>query len=483
MNTNCCVVPSVPHPHGSYEVPAKAVNAWQQRLQAGLGRVINSSDQNMGHLEEEILHKTRDLQRTILEEAAQKKADQAPPVCPVCGSKLSRVTQGHERCYQTRFGVVTIRRSRGWCRRCKCWRFPADHLLGLAETGSCSPGVQEMAALAASKLPIAQAGAVIERLTGVKLPRATLDREARRQGKRAEGKRQEMDEQMSRGDAKEQLVPELGCNRAIEPFTLVIELDAWNIRERNQEQWGRTEELRAAGQEPEWWHWVYGGTCFRLSQRVETPGGRSLILSRGTVMTRGGIEALRQQVWAEAMRHGLAQAQEVLVIADGALWIWNLTEDRFAGARQRLDPWHALQHLWAVAKVLHPEDDAAAAAWIRPLKEKLLDSKAVEIIEDLDIVLNTLRGSKREAVEAERNFLEKNKKRLDYTGAKERGEPLGSGAMESTCKQYQGRFHRSGQFWTTQGDEALMCLETFWRNARWSLIFPHVPANFDPCKN
>src|SRR5215831_12747854 len=252
MNTNCCV-PSVPHPHGSYEVPAKAINAWQERLQAGLGRVINSSDQNMGHLEEEILHKTRDLERTVLEEAAQKKADQAPPVCPVCGSKLSRVTHGHERCYQTRFGMITIRRTRGWCRRCKCWRFPADHLLGLAETGSCSPGVQEMTALAASKLPIAEARAVIERLTGVKLPRATLDREARRQGKRAEGKRQQMDEQMSRGDAKEQLAAELRCNRAEEPFTLVIELDAWNIRERNQEQWGRTEELRAAGQEPEWW--------------------------------------------------------------------------------------------------------------------------------------------------------------------------------------------------------------------------------------
>jgi len=72
---------------------------------------------------------------------------------------------------------------------------------------------------------------------------------------------------------------------------------------------------------------------------------------------------------------------------------------------------------------------------------------------------------------------------FDYQGAKERGEPLGSGAMESTCKQYQGRFHRSGQFWTTEGDEALMCLETFWRNGRWALLFPHVPADFDPSKN
>jgi hypothetical protein len=305
MNVNCCVT-SVPH-HGSYKAFSRAVNAWEERLQAGLDRSIQASDQTMGHLEEEIHRNTLEVQRVALEEAAQKKAGEAPPVCPVCGHKLSRVTQGHARSYQTRFGLVTIKRARGWCRRCKCWRFPADHLLGLAETGSCSPGVQEMAALVTSKMPVAEASAVLERLTGVKLPRATLDREARRQGQKAEGKRQAMDEQMSQGNGAGQLVRDLRLNKEAEPFTLVIELDAWNIRERNQEAWGRTEELREQGQEPEWWHWVYGGTCFRLSQRVQTSGGRSVILSRGTVMTRGGIDALKQQLWAEAMRHGLGQ--------------------------------------------------------------------------------------------------------------------------------------------------------------------------------
>jgi hypothetical protein len=340
-----------------------------------------------------------------------------------------------------------------------------------------------MAALAVSKLPVAEASAVIERLTGVKLPRATLDREARRQGRRAEGQRQERDEQMSRGAGGGQVVPELRGAGAVEPFTLVIELDAWNIRERNPQAWGHTESMRQKGREPEWWHWVYGGTCFRLSQRVQTAGGRSLILSRGTVMTRGGLDALKQQIWAEAMRHGLGQAQEVLVIADGAVWIWNLVTDRFAGARQRLDPWHALQHLWAVAHALHPEDEAAATAWIKPLKEKLLESQAAAIIHELDDVLKKLRGSRRETVQAERNYLENNRDRLDYHGVKERGEPGGSGARESTCKQYQCRFHRSGQFWTQTGDEALMCVETFWRNGRWSLLFPHVPSDFDPSKN
>jgi hypothetical protein len=481
MNTNCCV-PAAPHTHGGFKVLGKATNVWQERLQAGLGRVINASDQTMGHLEEEILQKTRELERAVLEEASQKKADLTPPVCPVCKNKLSRVSEGYERSYQTRFGEVTIRRVRGWCRKCKSWRFPADHALGLSEAGSSSPGVQEMAALAVSKLPVAEAGAVVERLTGVKLSRATLDREARRQGKKAQNKRQEMDQQMCQGAGADQRVKELRLKKPAEPFTLVIELDAWNIRERG-EDWGQAEKRRAAGQEPEWWRWVYGGTCFRLSQRVKTEGGRSLILSRGTVMTRGGIDALKQQIWAEAMRHGLGEASEVLVIGDGAVWIWKIAGDRFRQARQRLDPWHALEHLWAVAHALHPEDEAGAAAWIKPLKEKLLAGNGVEVIDDLDSLLAKLRGSRREAVQAERNYLDNNRARLDYKGAKEKGEPLGSGAMESTCKQYEGRFHCPGQFWTTEGDEALMCLETFWRNGRWALLFPHVPPDFDPSKN
>jgi hypothetical protein len=289
-------------------------------------------------LEEQILHQTRGLERTLLAEAAQKKADQTPPVCPVCGHKLSRCTRDHERTFHTRFGPVTVKRLRGWCGRCQQWRYPADQALGLSDTGGASPSVQEMAALTVSKMPVKEASAVIERLTGVKLPPATLDREARRQGQRADRKREQLDEQMRTGQGAEQMMP-LGK----EPFTLVIELDAWNIRERDD--WGQSAEKRAAGQEPQRWHWAYGGTCFGLDQRVESDGGRARILSRGTVMTRGGVDALREQLFAEAQRHGLAQAHKVLVIADGALWIWNLTGDRFAQAQQRLDYYHASQHL------------------------------------------------------------------------------------------------------------------------------------------
>ena len=252
---NCCVA-SVPQSDSSFETFDRPVADWTARLTAGLARSVQASDQTLGHLEEEILQQTRGLERQLLEAAAQKKADQTPPVCPVCGGPLTRRSHDHARTYQTRFGAVTIRRLRGRCRRCRAWRFPADHALGLSEAGSASPSVQEMAALVASKMPVDQASAVIERLTGVKLPRATLDREARRQGKRAEQQRTHLDAQMRQADGATQRQP-----LPDQPFTLILQLDAWNIRERDA--WGQTGQCRAAGQEPQRWHWVYGGTCFR----------------------------------------------------------------------------------------------------------------------------------------------------------------------------------------------------------------------------
>ena len=202
---NCCAK-SVPQSDSSYETFAQAVVEWQARLTAGLDQSIQASSETLGDMEEQILRQTQGLERKLLEEAAQKKADRTPPVCPVCGHKLSRCTHDHRRTFHTRFGPVTVKRLRGWCGRCKQWRYPADQAMGLSDTGGASPSVQEMAALTVSKMPVQQASAVIERLTGVKLPPATLDREARRQGQRAERKRKQLDEQMRTGQGLQQML-------------------------------------------------------------------------------------------------------------------------------------------------------------------------------------------------------------------------------------------------------------------------------------
>lgn len=453
---------------------------WTARLQAGLHRSVQASDQNLGHLEETLLHDTRQWQRNVLQEVAQKKADTAEPRCPHCGSRLTRRSKYHARTFETRFGPITVQRQRGWCRRCRKWRYPADRLLGLEDTAGYSPSVQEMAALAVSKLPVAEASAVIERLAGVKIPAATLFREARRQGQRAQRERQQMDQHLQTPEGQHKLAQALQLELPLEPYQFIIEIDAWNIRERDR--WGESATLRAAGEEPSRWHGVYGATCFRLDHRGQTAGGRAMISERGYVMTREGIDGLREQLWAEAQRRGLGQAAGALVIADGAVWIWRLAEDRFPQARQRLDYYHATEHLWAVAEALHGAGTETARAWMAPLLKQLREGESVAVIEQLEALLETLPAGTQAEVSKEVEYLRSHRERMDYGVGREAGEPIGSGAMESTCRQYQCRFKRPGQFWSREGDEALMSVETFWRNGRWNVLFPHV-GDFDPSKN
>ena len=262
---------------------------------------------------------------------------------------------------------------------------------------------------------------------------------------------------------------------------MILQIDAWNIRERDQ--WGASAACRKQGNEPERWHWVYTGTCFRLDHRGQTAGGRPVIAERGFAATREGLEALREQLHAEARRRGLGQAAGALVIADGAVWIWRLADDRFPEARQRLDFYHAVQHLAAVGRACFGEDQTRLRAWLKPLVRQLKNEAAVKVVRQLEEILARLpSGPVASAVRTEVNYFHAHQERMDYPTARRRGEPLGSGAIEATCRQYQCRFKRPGQFWSRTGDEALLCLETFWRNGRWHLLFPHAPP-FDPAKN
>ena len=95
---------------------------------------------------------------------------------------------------------------------------------------------------------------------------------------------------------------------------------------------------------------------------------------------------------------------------------------------------------------------------------------------------NCRRESRAEVVQREVNYFHEHQDRMDYRAGRRRGEPIGSGAIESTCRQAQCRFKRPGQYWSQRGDESLLCLETFRRNGRWHLLFPHN-RHFDHSKN
>jgi hypothetical protein len=462
------------------------MQAWRQDLETRLATVEQHAEQNLGFIEEQIALATQEPMRRLAERAAQAKANATSCQCLKCHLELKH-QKYLARTIDSRFGPLRVFRKYGWCAQCEQWQFPADHALGLSPNAPASPYVQEMAALLASKMPPEQAVLVAQRM-GLKLSRCTLDREAHRQGLRAEAARAAHLSQLDSWEGLQGLAAASEGPPA-QPFTLVIEIDAWNIRERDQ--WGQTEALRATGEKVSRWHWVYVGTVFRLDHRAQSAGGRALISQRAYAVTRAGVEPLLRQLYYEALVCGLGQAKEVLVIADGALWIWNAVADRFPDARQRLDLYHGEEHLWSVAHELYGKDTPEARQWVEPLLRQLHSDDGPALTLSLQQLQPRLAQSLQEKVQKQIDYFANNARRMEYREilkariAVKKGtatpaqilkanEPLGSGAVESTCRQYQCRFKRTGQFWSTAGDEALMCLETFWRNGRWQELFPHA---------
>jgi hypothetical protein len=106
---------------------------------------------------------------------------------------------------------------------------------------------------------------------------------------------------------------------------------------------------------------------------------------------------------------------------------------------------------------------------LEPWKRQLKNESAVKVIRQLEELLGELaEGSSAawETVAREVAYLQEHQGRMNYRDAQRRKEPLGSGAVEATCVQYRCRLKRPGQFWSPVVDEALLYLDTFWRNER-----------------
>jgi hypothetical protein len=84
-----------------------------------------------------------------------------------------------------------------------------------------------------------------------------------------------------------------------------------------------------------------------------------------------------------------------------------------------------------VAHELHPEEEAAARAWIKPLLKKLKHGRVALLLKNLRTLAKRLRQKKRQAVQSELSYLENHRERMDYRVARRAGEPQGSGAIES----------------------------------------------------
>lgn len=178
-------------------------------------------------------------------------------------------------------------------------------------------------------------------------------------------------------------------------------------------------------------------------------------------------EAFGRRIYAEAVRRGVPRAAQVMVLGDGAPWIWGIAEEHFPGAIQIVDLYHAREHLADLGTLLYGPGSAPAKSWTAARREDL-DAGHVE---GVVAALGRLRpgGAETEkAVRQARGYFATNAERMRYARFRRQGLFIGSGVVEAGCKTIVGlRLKQSGMRWTVRGANAIIALRCADLSGRW----------------
>ena len=177
------------------------------------------------------------------------------------------------------------------------------------------------------------------------------------------------------------------------------------------------------------------------------------------------------RVRAEALRRGLARAQAIVFLGDGAAWVWKLAELNFPDAICILDYYHATEHVMALANALHGEGTPLAKKRFRQWRRALLKDGVDAVMQQAKAALPR-QGRARKLALKELAYLRRNRHRMQYQTYRQAGYFIGSGIVEAACKTVVGqRLKQSGMFWSTKGAGHLLsvrcALRSGWFDTFW----------------
>jgi hypothetical protein len=358
---------------------------------------------------------------------------------------------------RTVVGVIKLEEvSYGQDRRDGHWGSPMRERWGLLAHQELSPALEDKLAFTVTATQSYHGAAEVSSKWGSPVSDSTTHRLTQRLGAKAEAQTVER---------LQEAPPEAQPSRA--PCELgVLMLDGWMARFRG-EGWGQERETEQKRVE---WHEIKNGLFYRLEQAGRTAGDRGIISEKVLVRWQGPPLELGQRLHWEALRAGLGRAKELEVVGDGIEWIWKLKADRWKEATEMLDFWHGAGHLWELGRAYVGQEEAQVKPWVEPRLHQLRHGQEQVVLKEI-ASLKGPRGKRGKILNEQRKYFAGQAQRMNYQEIAERGWPIGSGAVESSCLGSQCRFKRPGQFWTKNGLRHLSALQEARANDHWDPLW------------
>jgi hypothetical protein len=338
----------------------------------------------------------------------------------------------------TTCGLIDFERPWHHCRACRQGFSPTDLTLGIKSRERLSAELRAWLVELGAETAFDQAASRLTRLTGLWVSGESVRKQTERVGYELEETQEKSTAQVERTQE-----PAEALDKA--PGELVVQTDGVMIR--YLDGWHEVKLGLVAGQ--------VDGKLERpsyLAQRAAPDKFGKRLLAEAA--RRGALEIIG---WEGGITgRGIALLRRVIVLGDGAPWIWNLASDCFGDRVEILDYYHATEHIWKLANTLYGEGSNKAGRWAKRQCGRVL-TRGVEGLLRALRAIRRCRPEAKETLRRERGYFLTNRVRMGYPSFKEQGLPIGSGAVESAARHLvQQRMKLSGARWSKAGAQAVL---------------------------
>jgi hypothetical protein len=348
------------------------------------------------------------------------------------------------------FGVLKVTRNYFYSPATGTGRFPLDEALGLVE--SFSPALARLAARAAAKEGYESASEDLAALAGISIEGRQIHRLVEQVG----------------GKVAQALEAEGPPNPPVVPV-MYVEVDGTGVPMVTEELAGRKgKQADGSAKTRE----VKLGCVFTQTKPDEETG--LPVRDPDSTTYTGSFETAEEfggRIRKEALRRGLGRATKLVVLGDGAAWIWELARVNFPWSATVIwivDLFHAIERLHKLCQGLYPGQTTMANQMANTWTDLLKDDQVAAVIAAARARLDELGPQTDDSLEKQIAYFVNQQSRMLYKTYREQHLFYGSGVIEAGCKTVIGqRLKESGMFWTETGASNVLVLRCALKSRRW----------------
>lgn len=394
--------------------------------------------ESLSEMEKQVKQMSHDLGNEVMRQWLEAQDEKYPSDQKACacgeGAKYIRRREGMAITVQ---GRVYYRRAYYLCEHCQSGFYPLDHNLGI-DPGEMSHEVVKLAALLGIQDAFVPSQKVLAETTLLDLSPNSIRTATHRIAEAV------LTEEAAQIKRSQQLETQLERKRTDnKPQRLYGSIDGFYAL------------LKSGGYE------LKAGTWWTVNDKGKATDIRYYV---DTVRA----EAFSDLVWATGFQHHADQAVELIFVADGAEWIWKIVDRHYPQAVQIVDWYHACQYIAPVAQQAFKET-AQQQSWIKQVRDDLWQGKLDDVIVACQQHVQSHLKSDEDKAQQAVTYFQNNRHRMDYPSYRTQGYQIGSGTMESGCKQIGlERLRIAGARWNEDGVRKVAKARAAYLTDQWS---------------